>query len=324
MNIDQIVSSDTLRLVLRRWHIFASLIAVSLILAIVTYTLLPRRYLVTATVIGTRYESDVTPNAHSAGFSAAALLGVTPNDLPTITDFGLYMHLMLSPELGASILNDPVMHRVFRKYWHNDHWEAPDTLYQNTVNAVFGLMGRKGWTPPDGFTVSGYLERNLSIVPAKDAKLLTIGIWTSDPKLGADIISLLNSRADTFVREMAQKRFQAKVDFLQKAISTASVQEARTVLGTALARAETDKIFSFSDLPFAAEFLTLPNYPSRPQSPNFRIVCGIFVACGALIFFLDVLLIQQTGTSIFSWNLGRVKGTQVSAETTHAASKPYA
>ena len=79
------------------------------------YALIPPYYHVTATVIGTRYQNDITPSNQSMTISATALLGGTQNDAPPITDFRLYTQLLTSPELGASIVDDPLIHRVFSR-----------------------------------------------------------------------------------------------------------------------------------------------------------------------------------------------------------------
>lgn len=299
MNIDDIISAETAKLAFRRWKTFLLLMLVAALLGILTYCMLPRQYFITAEVIGTRYESDITPNNQSTAFSAAALLGGSTNDLPNINDFKLYMQLLTSPELGATIVDDPVMHTTFKGMWHKDHWQEPNTLTQHFVNFLSKLTGHKGWTPPDGFTVARFLSKNIAIVTNKDAKLITINTWNQDPELGKNLITLLSNRADDMVKDMAQKRFAAKVDFLEQALAATNVEETRTALGQALAKAETDRIYSQSNLPFAAEFLAPPATPAQPQFPQFSLTLWIFAGIGLLIFVFDVFSVKQTGRSIF-------------------------
>jgi len=317
MNINEIMSLDLLRLALRRWHILLAVLCVSLLLAGITYSVLPRKYLVTATVIGTRYESDVTPSNQSTSFSAAALLGGTTNDLPTITDFRLYTQLLTSPELGASIIDDPVIHRIYAKSWKTDHWGPPDTFLQRVENFVLPLIGQDAWSPPDGFVIAKYLQRHVSVAVGKDAKILTLSTWNANPDLGKDLIRLLNSRADQMVKLMAQKRFQAKVEFLDKAISTATVQETRTALASALARAETDQIYSFSNLPFAAELLAQPATPNEPQFPDGAVTFSGFAVLGILGFFFYLIIVKRRESSEITSTDSRVKRS-ILGETTMA------
>jgi hypothetical protein len=312
MNINDIISLDSLRLALRRWHVLVIALCVSLVLGTLTYSLIPRKYWVSAIVIGTRYESDITPNNQTNAFSAAALLGGSINDLPNINDFRLYTQLLTSPELGTILIDDPLMHQIFEKQWQRDHWAPPDTFSQHLANTFFGLIGQKAWSAPDGFTVARYLTRHISITAGKDAKVLNIGIWTPDPDFGKTLLSLVNLRADDLVKGMAQKRFKAKVEFLEKAISTADVEETRTALGEALAKAETDQIYSLSSLPFAAEFLAPPDAPSQPQFPDFIIVISIFVTGGVLIFLFDFFSLKQKGVSLY----GRISNALAGARRT--------
>jgi hypothetical protein len=302
MNINELISPETFRIGLRRWYVLLILLTIACVLALLTYAVLPRKYFVTATVIGTRYESDITPNNQSSAFSAAALLGGSTNDLPNINDFRLYSQLLVSPELGATIIDDPIVHRIFKRQWQKDHWAAPDTLSHRIKQFFAGLVGREAWSPPDGFSVARYMTSELKLTPGKDAKLLTIGIWNEDPEFAKAIINLLNSRADGMVKGMAQKRFDAKVAFLEQAISAANVEETRLALGQALAKAETDRVYSLSNLPFAAEFLAPPDAPNSPQFPDLGTVLSLYFAGGVVIFLFDLFHIKQKGNSLFVLN----------------------
>ncbi len=293
MNFDDILNRATLTLVVRRWHILVLTLAASFLLAMLAYALMPQTYQITATVVGTRYQNDITPSNQSISFSASALLGGTANDLPAITDFRLYQEMLTSADLGASIVDDPVMHRIFRKSWHKDHWAPPDTLMQHAKNILYSLMGRSAWSEPDGFTVAAYLKGNVKIVSGKDAKILNLSTWNREPELAKELLRLVSARADSMVKLLAQKRFKAKVAFLQKALSEADVQETRTALGQTLAKAETDEIYSFSDLPFAAEFVELPDTPRRPQFPTFGLLLGIFIGLGVIGFSLYIVWLKH-------------------------------
>jgi hypothetical protein len=305
MNLDDILSLATLRLALRRWYVLVLVLVVALASALVTCIVVPKKYHVTAFVIGTRYQNDITPSNQTASFSASALLGGTTNDLPAITDFRLYMQLLTSPELGSSIINEPILHRVFPKAWHEDHWGPPDTVMQRVLSIVLPLVGRQAWSPPDGFMVAHYLENHVSVVAGKDAKMMMIGTWNSDRDLGRELLTLLNNRADGLVRAMAQKRFQAKVEFLESALAAANVQETRTALGSALAKAKTDEIFSFSNLPFAAEFVAPPDSSQEPEIPNILYVTTGFLAGGALSFFGYIVVLQKRQLAIAKTKVGR-------------------
>jgi hypothetical protein len=298
MNFDDILDSETWKLALRRWHILVLMLAASLLLAMLAYALIPQMYHVTATVIGTRYQNDITPSNQTMTISATALLGGTANDLPAITDFRLYTQLLTSPELGASIIDDPIIHRIFSRSWDKDHWVPPDTLIQHARRIFFLLMGRSAWSEPDGFTVADYLDNHITIVGGKDAKIMTISTWNRDPELGRALLQLVSSRADDMVKRLAQKRFRAKVAFLEKALSQADVQETRTALGQTLAKAETDEIYSFSDLPFAAEFVESPDSPRRPQFPNFAVLIEIFAALAVVAFLIHIVWINQESIAI--------------------------
>ncbi|MGO9993739.1 MAG: hypothetical protein ACLPTF_14675 [Steroidobacteraceae bacterium] len=297
MNFDEILDSGTWKLALQRWHILVLMLAASLLLAMLAYALIPQYYRVTATVIGTRYQNDITPSNQSMTISATALLGGTANDLPAITDFRLYTQLLTSPELGASIIDDPIIHRIFSRSWDKDHWAPPDTLIQHARRIFFSLIGRSAWSEPDGFTVADYLDNHITIVGAKDAKILTISTWDRDPELGKALLQLVSSRADNMVKLLAQKRFRAKVAFLQKALAQADVQETRMALGQTLAKAETDEIYSFSDLPFAAEFVASPDSPRRPQFPKFAVLSEAFIGLGVVAFLIYVVWIKQKGVA---------------------------
>ncbi len=298
MNFDEALDARTWKLAMQRWHILVLMLAVSFLLAMLAYALIPPYYHITATVIGTRYQNDITPSNQSMTISATALLGGTQNDAPPITDFRLYTQLLTSPELGASIVNDPLIHRILSRSWDKDHWAPPDTLLQHARTFFFSLMGRPAWSAPDGFTVAAYLDDHLTIVSGKDSKILTISNWNRDRELGKALVRLVSARADEMVKLLAQKRFTAKVGFLKKALSQADVEETRLALGEKLAKAETDEIFSFSDLPFAAEFVESPDGPARPQFPKFAMLSGIFAGLAVVVFLIYVIWIKQASMAI--------------------------
>jgi uncharacterized protein involved in exopolysaccharide biosynthesis len=309
MNLDQILDSATLRLALRRWHIFLLMLVASLLLALLAYALIPPMYRVSATVVGTRYQNDITPSNQSMTLSASALLGGTANDLPSITDFRLYTQLLTSPELGATIIDEPIIHRIFSGSWDKDHWAPPDTFIEHMKEQFFSLVGRNAWTKPDGFTVANYLDGHITIVTGKDAKILTLSTWNRDPELGKELLLLVCSRADSMVKLMAQKRFKAKVAFLETALSEADVQETRTALGQTLAKAETDEIYSLSDLPFAAEFFEPPDSAGRPQFPKFLILAGVFFALGIVAFSFYIVRLKVRVAPIKQDNVGLARSS---------------
>ncbi len=312
MNLDDVVNLGTWRLALRRWYLLVLALAVSFLLAMATCALVPKEYHVTATVIGTRYQSDITPSNQSPSFSASALLGGSANDLPVITDFRLYAQLLTSPELGTRIIDDPVVHRIFPKWWNKDHWAAPETFLQHTKNVVFPLLGLRPWSAPDGFTVARYLEKHVTVVTAKDAKMLSLSTWNTDPEVGKELLELVSLRADSMVKQMAQKRFQAKVAFLQSAMSAANVEETRAALGRALAKAETDEIYSFSTLPFAAEFVARPDSPKEPQFPDPAYVTGGFMGFGGFMFVIYIAWLKNRQIAVAKSTPG---GSHIEART---------
>jgi uncharacterized protein involved in exopolysaccharide biosynthesis len=273
-------------------------LAASLLLAMLAYALIPPYYRVTATVIGTRYQNDITPSNQTMTLSATALLGGTQNDAPPITDFILYTRLLTSPVLGSSIIDDPLIHRIFSGSWDKDHWVPPDTPLQHARSFFFSLMGRTAWSAPDGYTVAAYLDDHLTIVSGKDSKILTISTWNRDPELAKALIRLVSDRADDMVKLLAQKRFTAKVDFLRKALAQADVEETRTALGEKLAKAETDRIYSFSDLPFAAEFIEPPGGPKRPQFPKFALLFGVLAGLAAIGFLIYIVWLKNAGIAV--------------------------
>jgi uncharacterized protein involved in exopolysaccharide biosynthesis len=298
MNFDEILDARTWKTALQRWHVLVLVLAASLLLAMLAYALIPPYYHITATVIGTRYQNDITPSNQSMTISATALLGGTQNDAPPITDFRLYTQLLTSPVLGASIVDDPLIHRIFSRSWDKDHWVPPDTLLQHARAFFFSLMGRTAWSAPDGFTVAAYLDDHLTIVSGKDSKILTISTWNRDPEIARALVRLVSARADDIVKLLAQKRFTAKVAFLRKALAQADVQETRLALGEKLAKAETDEIYSFSDLPFAAEFVEPPDGPKRPQFPKFAMLSGILAGLAVIVFLIYIVWIKHAGIAI--------------------------
>jgi hypothetical protein len=306
------------KLALQRWRRLVLFLGVSFVLGGIAYILLPREYHIEADVIGTRYESDITPNNQSNTFSAAALLGGSSNDLPNINDFKLFTQLLISPELGAAILNDPVMHAIYKELWDKDHWQAPDNFVQRIESHLNKWLGLREWTPPDGFTVAKYLGAHVSITANKDAKLITISTWTRDPELGKALITLMCNRADDLVKQMAKERFAAKVNFLEKAMAESNVEETRKALGQALAKAETDNIFSQSDLPFAAEFLAPPSGPTRPQFPRLGITLSIAGGLGFAVFLVDLSQYRRAKISLLRSRTDSIAGGSRGASTSNS------
>ena len=290
MNFNDVLDAALLRAFLARWRLLLVIEFAFLILTLVLFTLLPRQYMVTATVIGTRYSGDVTPSSAPATFTASALLGRSVNNLPAVTDFNLFAQFLSSRELGSTLTQDPILGDIFPIARDGSGaWRPLGTPGQRVKGFLNAMAERPEWTAPDGFAISSQLGKVLSIVPDKDTQMLTLTYVGTKPEVGVRLISLVQRRADILVKQMAQVRLRDKVAFLQKQIAATSVQETRMVLANTLAKAETDRLYSFSNLPFAAEFLAPPAAASDPVSPSFLSTVGIGLILGLAFFTLYVL-----------------------------------
>lgn len=289
MNLAEALNDDLLRAFVARWRLLLVIQGAFMILALVLFVVLPRQYKVTATVMGTRFSGDVTPSSSYATFTASSLLSRSTNSLPAVTDFNLFSQLLTSPELGSSLVDDSILESFFPMDRRDGVWVARGTLGQTVMGALNSAAGQPAWRAPDGFAISALLERVLKIDPDKDTQMLTITYVGKDPAVGKRIISLVQGRADLIVKRMAQARLRQKVTFLQKEIAETSVQETRMVLANTLAKAQTDRVLSFTSLPFAAEFLSPPAAADKPDSPGFFSTLGICTILGFVVFFLYLL-----------------------------------
>src|SRR5258708_26913680 len=114
---------------------------------------------------------------------------------------------------------------------------------------------------------------------------------------------------------MAQRGVEDEGRVVQSELNETIVTETRTVLGNTLAKAQTDKLYSFSNLPFAAEFLMPPIEDRAPTSPNLLFLALTFCVVGATIFFFTLLWLLHGPVYSFTWvarasYVVRVRATQ--------------
>jgi hypothetical protein len=243
-------------------------------------------------------------------YSYSAVLTVTPADNSkqgssgNLSSFGALVGLDMSSQAGSAFAmyaeaavslpvaeklsqRAPLMRAIFKESWDpaTQQWREPQSLPRGIITGVKRLLGVpiKTWTPPNGHDLQNYIEKNVVVAEDKKKAFIRLSYLNPDPKVAVDLLTGINTEADSFLRARSLERSTRYVEYLERRLAEIQIVEYRLSMAQVLGNYEKTRMMASSDTSFAAESFgdvwVSPNF----TTPNPWIVLAVaFVAAVAL------------------------------------------
>jgi uncharacterized protein involved in exopolysaccharide biosynthesis len=282
-------------------------------------TLLERRRLVSASILGTVLLAIVY--LHLATYTYSATLMVSPvlssssdsisnklgnlgglaslaginvgGDMGT-QSFMLYQEGLHSRDVAAELAKDKeVMHVIFNQQWdaESKQWARPSGPMRAISTFIKGVIGIpvRPWQPPDGAQLQEYIADNVTVETDSQKPVVTITYRARDPQFAVKFLSELNQAADNKLRQNALVRANQYIDYVADQLNKITNTDVRQALMTTLTDQEKIKMMASATAPFAAEPFGLPSASRKPTSPKPFLVLAIAGFMGGLLGIMAAL-----------------------------------
>lgn len=276
-----------------RWLLLATL-PLAIALAILAYQALKKPvHAIQSTVAPTREAVSGLDSQLGNLSRLAAVAGVSVGKGETaVGDFEKFRFLIFSTRLGDfQVANRDILPLVFPKQWDGTGWKRPDGLTQKIKDGLYPLFGLEPWVAPDGRTLAGHYNEQLSISEVGETGLFRVRLLDTDRERGEKLLNWLIKDANELVRRDAAERASARAAYLRQQIQTSAVIEYRENLATMLAKEEQTLMLASTSLPFAAEVIQPVTSGHNPASQRPVLYAALGGAIGfAFAIFLALLL----------------------------------
>lgn len=280
--------ADLMRAAIRRWYIVGGIIAAGIVLGLAVLLVLPTRHYA---------ELVVAPAAGVDGSSSGReklgdLVSLTGVDLGFNHQTGRY-DLYLLILRSSRILRDlPPRHFLYQRAFYSEwddqknEWHRPDGLRFQLKKAVFAVLGRDAWQPPDATRLAEWINDHLTIKASKTSGVYVLSFEGRDPEFARRALDYLHNAADTYVRLQELERATASLQFIGETVGVVQIPEQQAFLANLWSREESTRILALAEnLPFAAQVIEGPVFvPSRTRpSVGKSLVLFAFLGLGAAL-----------------------------------------
>ena len=224
-----------------------------------------------------------------------------------LSDYTRYLQLLTTPNVMAG-LQDKVpnlLPTLFSREWDQTHsqWQPPRGFTATLRRFLNWSLRRPGWRAPDTERLSGYLAKEVKIsmvtLPGTPTPMRRITYRNADRGLAIGILYGLHQSAEGLLREEADRRSQAVIEYIQMEMGKIGLQEHRAALVQLLAEQERVRMMISLNLPYAADIITPPTAPLQPDYPQpWPIILGGMIM--GVFIRLALIMRQYLAASIFS------------------------
>lgn len=279
----------------RRWWLVLSMIVAAL-LSMIAVRLIAPAYTI---------ELKVTPAASSDSVSSrmgqfgglAAAAGITLDKSSGATPFELYLEMLRSRELAATLAADPrVMRTIFHNEWDSTtrRWHEHRSVFSGVKSTVMAIIGapEQPWREPDSARLERYLDEEVLALRGTKDPITRILYDNADPAFGKYLLGRMNEISDNIVRMQNLDRARAYTRYLSAKLPTVMVLEQKQALTSILSDQEKSIMMASTPLPYAAVPVDTVNASEQPTRPN-----GLRL----LIAFLGVGLVVGIVLALVDW-----------------------
>lgn len=238
-----------------------------------------------ATAVGTPL-----PNQTTAGFQQVGSGG-------ELSDYTRYLQLITTPSIMPALQEKVpnLLQTLFPHEWDEakQQWHPPRGLRASVQAMIDWMLRRPAWHAPDADRLSSYLSRQVKIslvtLPGTPTPMRKITFRHADRGLAIGILYGLHQATESVIRDEADRRSHAVIEYIQQEMGRVGLQEHRTALAELLAEQERVRMMINLNLPYAADIVISPTAPLMPDWPQpwpiiiGGMLLGIFVRLAWLI-----------------------------------------
>lgn len=220
--------------------------------------------------------------------SALGLLGAGGQ-----SDFSKYRVTIHSNQLAQKLVEDEALaSRLFPSDWNAEEgeWRAPRGVVAGLKGVVKALLGMGSWAPPNYQDFKEEVLEKVYVSLDNDTGFLTVAYENADAALAQQLLERIHIESNELIRENAEKKTRARIDYIERILPTKTLGDDRDVLTKILLQEGQKMMMVKADSEFAGEMVEEPNrsqVPSSPQPFKVLFMAGLLgVVLGAVVGFL--------------------------------------
>ena len=126
------------------------------------------------------------------------------------------------------------------------------------------------------------LKSDIEVAPISDSGIFSISFYSSDPKVGIELLQNLAMITDNLIKDRAKKRSESNVKYLNSKLKTIANKEQRASLITTLAQEQKNIMATSTPLPYVAERFEKPFSSPGPMKPNVTLSLILYIFIGGV------------------------------------------
>lgn len=263
----------------------AILIAVTLLIWVATAFYLATttpKYTASVTIGSAALDSQgsAPPTMSSLGLSLPISLGT----LTKPTD--KYIYIISTPSFAKRLMERGDFARlIFSDRWNGTEWTAPNGITNDVSMWLRELFGYQAWAEPDDNDVSNYLNNNLVLRPDTNTDFVEISFDHRDPKIAAQVLDMITSEGDRYLKEANEEAYQSQVDFITRRIQQSGNLEVVNALRSYLMNVVLNKTLIEESTKYAVRVWGAPSVSSLPTKPPVLLAALLGFVLGPILAF---------------------------------------
>lgn len=272
---------------LRGWRLIAGGGLLGLLISLVTLWLVTPRFTV---------EMVIGPTARSGPAAMGPRVPVGPGGASrtivehgigdeALSDYARYAELLCSVPVAERLARQPgILRTLFETSVAPDGgWRPPGDPFSRAKRLLLRLAGRDSWLPPDAHQLARLLEEELIVTPVGDGPMRRLRFRHPDREFGRTLLAAIHAAAEGLIREEAERRTGAEIDYLRRRVQEETSAENRRAFGGLLAEQERIRQMIAVALPFAADVIEPPSAPGLPDWPDPLVLLAVGALAGGAI-----------------------------------------
>jgi uncharacterized protein involved in exopolysaccharide biosynthesis len=225
-------------------------------------------------------QGSTPPSMSSLGLSLPISLGT----LSKPTD--KYIYIISTPSFAKRLMERGDFAKlIFSDRWNGTEWTAPNGITNKASIWLREIFGYQAWAPPDENDVSNYLNNNLVLRPDANTDFVEISFDHRDPKIAVQVLDMITSEGDRYLKDANEDAYQSQVDFISKRIQQSGNLEVVNALRSYLMNVVLNKTLIDESTKYAVRVWGSASVSSLPTKPPVLLAALLGLILGPLLAF---------------------------------------